>query len=107
MKEKTIGMSIPAFTALMLEHYENDEHSRFDHVEHKLSQRGDVHAIMLLDKLIPGDHYALEYVVDASVVFSWKVGDVAKVISAEQVLELVQCGVYIDEDEDLCLGVNE
>jgi hypothetical protein len=81
---------------------------KFDRVENKLSARADVHAFILLDKLLPpkencpgcgisdmiagADHDIVYLETDAE--------ELAKVITMDQIIELIRCGVMLDPETD-------
>lgn len=76
------------------------EFLKFERVENKASQRPDLHAFLLLDKLVPGtrdiissaehDEFYLEIDLDA----------LCAVITEEQVVELRRCGVSLNTGYD-------
>lgn len=77
----------------------NDEYLKFERVEQKLNHRPDLHALLLLDSLLPGagrsmisaaehDQYWLDVDVEG----------LAEIITDEQILDLVRCGVNCDDD---------
>lgn len=80
------------------------EFLKFDKIENKLSNRPDLHAFLLLDKLVPGDSDIVSAAEHDQI---WLVTDVNKlveVITEEQIVELVRCGVMIDSDDcGLCM----
>jgi hypothetical protein len=73
-----------------------EDFCRFEQVENPRCQRPDLNAFLLLDELLPGQR---DIVCAAS---DFKA--LAKVISDEQILELVRCGVRLDS-EGLCMFV--
>jgi len=74
----------------------DDEYHKFDRVQNKLSQRADVHAFILLDKLVPGTEDMIGCSEHDEFYPSTDVEELAKVITEEQVLELVRCGLRFD-----------
>lgn len=79
-----------------------DEYLKFDRIPNKRSLRPDLHAFLLLDSLQPG---TLDMVGSAShdeTFLSPDVEALAKVITEDQVLELVRCGVRYESNYD-CL----
>jgi hypothetical protein len=81
-----------------------EDFCRFEQVENPRCQRPDLNAFLLLDELLPGQR---DIVCAASHDEIWLDVDfkaLAKVISDEQILELVRCGVRLDS-EGLCMFV--
>lgn len=87
-----------------LRNREEDEYLKFDRVQNRRSQRPDLHAFLVLDELVPGsvdmvscaehDQFWLEVSLD----------DLAGVVTPEQVVELVRCGVrYADDGDGLAM----
>lgn len=84
-----------------------DDYIKFEDVQNKLSQRPDIHAFILLDKLCP-PRYNNEDIISASEHDEyWLAIDceqLAGVVTEEQVQELVRCGVRYDSYND-CLAM--
>jgi hypothetical protein len=82
----------------------NDEYIYFDRVENKLSQRADLHAFLLLDKLVPDtsdmvcsaehDEFYLDISIDQLAESS---------VTDEQIKELIRCGIRISDFDTLCM----
>ena len=76
------------------------EFLKFDRIENKRSGRPDLHAFLLLDSLIPGtsdivcatQHDEIFLDVDPIVL--------NEVISDDQLVELIRCGVRLDSESD-------
>ena len=76
------------------------EFAQFDRVAGKRSPRHDLHAFLLLDELVPGragmiacaEHDEIWLDIDPEIL--------AVAISADQVVELVRCGVRFDGSTD-------
>lgn len=81
-----------------------DEYGKFEKVEPKRSRRRDLHAFMLLDELLPGDGQVLLSSEHDEVYLGFDDDELAAVITEEQVLELVRCGVRHD-GSGLCMFV--
>jgi hypothetical protein len=80
----------------------SDEFLRFERVKNKRSNRPDLHAFLLLDELQPSAK-SRDIVSAAEHDQIWlgiDTGKLAEVITSEQVLELIRCGVIIDEHDD-------
>lgn len=82
-----------------------DEYLQFHRVADKHSKRPDLHAFILLDSLAPsaGDYTTRgEDIVSAAnhdeIYLSIDLENLAQVITEQQVIELIRCGVRIEED---------
>jgi len=73
----------------------------FDEVEPKFSQRGDLHGMILLDKLFPGNGDMVSSAEHDRIFFQPDYDEIAT-LTKEQVKELVSCGIYYDSGLD-CL----
>lgn len=82
----------------------SDEFLKFERIENKISKRPDLHAFLLLDKLVPGDSDIVGGAEHDEFYLDIEVEDLAEVISPEQVKELVRCGVRYDSQYD-CLAM--
>jgi hypothetical protein len=87
----------------LFEKYEGSEYMRFDRVQNKTSNRSDLHAFNLLDKLAPVPYTSMqppEPVVIAAggdeIWLSIKPAAIAAVATEEHILELIRCGVLYD-----------
>ena len=76
----------------------HDEFLKFDRVENKLSNRPDLHAFLLLDKLVPGTNDIVSNAQHDEIWLGVDLEDLAKVITPEQVVELIRCGVRVSDD---------
>lgn len=75
-----------------------DEHLKFDRVPDKMSSRPDLHAFMLLDKLFPGREK--EMVAGArhdEICLEPDPGELACTATEEQIVELIRCGVMMND----------
>ena len=83
-----------------------DEFLRFERVKDKLSQRPDLHAFLLLDRLLPGTS---DIVASAEHDEIWLDADpekLAEIVTKDQWIELMRCGVRYDDDiESLAMFV--
>jgi hypothetical protein len=75
---------------------EEDEFLEFDKVATKFSKRSDLHAFILLDKLIPGDRHIVAAAEHDEIWLDISLEDLAKVVTPEQVIELIRSGVRLD-----------
>ena len=72
------------------------EYAHFERIEKKRSTKRDLHAFLLLEELVAGDR---EMIASAEHDLIWLGTDVealAKVITEDQLVELVRCGVRFD-----------
>ena len=98
-----ITMETEQIKALFEKHH--DEYIKFENVKDKLSGRPDIHAFLLLDRLVPSpgsDMVAYsehdEFYLDVSL------DDLSKSLIAEaDIVDLVRCGVRIWNGEGLCM----
>lgn len=74
----------------------------FDDVKNKYSKRSDLHAFILLDKIMPSTHDIICSARHQEIFLECKIEKLAKVITEEQIKELVACGVSYDYSRD-CL----
>ena len=75
-----------------------EEFLKFDRVQQKLSSRPDIHAFILLNKLVPSGH---DIVVNAAHDEIWldvDPTDLARVANEHDIVDLVRCGVRYDEE---------
>jgi hypothetical protein len=93
--------------------YADEVGCEFGLVANKTSRRADLHAMMLLDKILPGkvgdrtDYGAADMVACAENDQIWlEVGvqELAPLITEEQIKELACCGVWYDGETD-CLSM--
>ena len=70
-----------------------DEYLKFHRVENKLSCRHDLHAFILLDKLVPGDSDIVSCAEHDQIWLDVTPQELEGVATEEQVIELIRCGV--------------
>ena len=76
----------------------NDEFLKFERIEKKRSTRPDIHAFLLLNELCPLDR---DIVCSASHDQIWldpDAGEVCGKATVDQIVELIRCGVFYEED---------
>lgn len=78
----------------------NDEFLKFDRVQNKASNRADLHAFILLDKLVPGKHDIVCSAEHDEIWLDVSPEDLSKVATEEQIIELIRCGVRYDRGTD-------
>ncbi len=82
------------------------EYGKFEKVSNPKSRRRDIHAMILLNELSPGNGKVLCHAGHDIVWLEPGLSKLAETsISEEQVIELIRCGVHIDEGEGLGMFV--
>jgi hypothetical protein len=87
---------------LINQHCENLQGCKFELVENKLSQRADLHAFILMDRILPTNLNIISSARHKEIWFNINVDDFAAVVTEDEVLELVRCGISYDGQYD-CL----
>jgi hypothetical protein len=77
-----------------------DEFLKFDRVQNKASNRADLHAFILLDKLVPGKRDIVCSAEHDEIWLDVSPEDLSKVATEEQIIELIRCGVRYDKGTD-------
>ena len=82
--------------------YKDDEFLCFDRIkpEYRLASRADLHAFNRLDLLLPGNADMVASAEHDQIWLTVAPEELEKVITEDQVLELVRCGVMYDEDTE-------
>jgi len=80
------------------------EFLEFDRISHKLHQRPDIHAFLLLSSLVPSQLDMVSSAEHDEIFLEVDPDDLAKVATEEQIRDLVRCGVRLDDDH-LCMFV--
>jgi len=75
-----------------------DEFLKFDRVANKRSQRRDLHAFLLLDELVPGKSDIVDAAGHDQIWLSILFDEFPETVTEEQVIELIRCGVFLEED---------
>jgi hypothetical protein len=81
---------------------DNDEYLKFEDIPaaRRFSNRADLNAFILLDKLLPADPDGRDIISAAEHDEFWlspSLEEVAPLISEEQAIDLVRCGVRLDD----------
>lgn len=74
------------------------EYLEFKRIERPLHHRPDMHAFLLLDSLVPNIRDIVTSAEHDEIWLSVKPEDIAKVATKEQIVELIRCGVRLDDD---------
>jgi len=77
---------------------DSDEFLKFERIENKRSNRPDLHAFLLLDELCPGTTDMVDAAEHDEIFLEVSLEDLAAVITEEQVIELIRCGVRMSYD---------
>lgn len=80
-----------------------DEYIKFDRVSNPRSKRPDLHAFLLLDELVSGNRDIISCAWHDNIGLDIDLSDLAEVITEEQVIELIRCGVRIDDEGHLVM----
>lgn len=75
-----------------------DEYLKFDRVQNPRSKRPDLHAFLVLDELVPRDRDMIAGAEQDEIYLEPDLADLASVVSPEQVIDLIRCGVRISDD---------
>ena len=83
------------------EKYGDEEFLTFDkRVVNKLSTRADLHAFILLDKLVPGNMDMVCNAEHDEIFIDIDPEELSKVATEEQMIELIRCGLRYDSQTD-------
>ena len=83
---------------------EDDEFLQFDRVQDPPSQRRDICAFLLLDKLVPGKGDIIACAEHDQIWLDVAVDDLEDVATEDDIIYLLRCGVWYDDGEDcLCM----
>lgn len=86
--------------SLMRDYGETDEPHKFERILVKFTNRPDLHAFILLDKILPSNRDIISAAEHDEIYLDVDIDELAKVITHEQVLELVRCGISYDGYND-------
>lgn len=82
----------------------HDEFLKFERIEKPRTKRRDLHAFLMLDELVPGTKDIIGASEHDEFFLSIELDALAKVITDEQVRDLVRCGVRHSSSYDcLCM----
>lgn len=76
----------------------DDEFLKFNRVTGNLTKRPDLHAFNLIDRLVPGNTDIVSSAEHDTIWLDVTLEQLAAVITEQQVLELIRCGVHYDND---------
>lgn len=89
-------MDAKTLKKLINQYCEDYEGCKFERVQNKLSQRADLHAFLLMDRILPSSDNIISRAEHKEIYFSVQIDDFASVVTQDEVLELVRCGVSYD-----------
>lgn len=78
----------------------NGEFLKFDRVQNKLSTRPDIHAFILLNNLFPKGRDIVCAAEHDEIFLDVEVEELAKVVTEDQMVDLIRCGVRYDSSSD-------
>lgn len=81
----------------------DDEFLKFERIENKLHQRPDIHAFLLLDKLLPGESDIVSGAAHDEIFLDADLEKLAEVATEDDIRDLIRCGVRLTEYD--CLGM--
>lgn len=76
------------------------EFLQFENIQNKLSNRSDLHAFIVLDKLVPGTCDIVSGAGHDQIWIDVTPDQLAAVATEEQVIDLIRCGLRYNGDED-------
>lgn len=77
-----------------------DEFLKFERVEPKRSPRRDLHAMLLMDELVPGSQPIVSCAEHDQIWFACDIDMLAVSITKAHILELTRCGIMFDQETD-------
>lgn len=75
-----------------------EEFLKFERIEIKLSNRADIHAFILLDRLFPGERDIIAAAEHDEIYLDVEPEELIKVASELQLVDLIRCGVFYDKE---------
>lgn len=82
----------------------NDKFLEKDAINFTITKRPDLHAFLLLDKLVPGKSDLISASAHDIFYLDISLEELAEVITEDQIIELIACGVMLDSEYD-CLSM--
>lgn len=82
----------------LIEVFEQTGHGKFEDIEHKLSDRKDLHAFLLLDQLVKSKRCIVGAVEHDILYLEPTLEQLAAVATKDQLKDLIRCGVMIEDD---------
>jgi len=91
-------MTVEELNDIFEKYDDRDEFLKFDRVRDRYSNRTDLHAFILLDKLIPSDYDIISGAEHDEIYLGIDIEELAKVISEDDILTLIRCGCRLDSE---------
>jgi hypothetical protein len=79
------------------EKHHDSEFLQFDRIENKRSGRPDLHAFLLVNDLVPGTTDIVSSAGHDEIWLAVGLEELSKVATEEQIVELIRCGVRVDD----------
>jgi hypothetical protein len=79
----------------------SNEYLRFERIENPLSRCRDLHAFLLLNKLVPGSRDIICAAEHDAVWLETKVRELLKIATESELIDLHRCGVMYDSENEL------
>ena len=86
--------------AAVYEKHTDKEFLKFDRVTDRQSERPDLHAFLLLDKLVPGTRDIVTAAEHDEIWLDVNIDELSVALTEEQMIELIRCGVRYDKSTD-------
>lgn len=82
-----------------------DSSSNFEEIDSSMrkSKRADLHAFLLLDSILPGNNDIVAASEHDIIYLGVELEEFAKVATENIILDLIRCGVFIDDDTELAM----
>lgn len=80
--------------------HEDAEFLKFERVVFKISNRPDLHAFVLLDRLVPGTHNIVSAAEHDEIYLGVDPDELAEIANEKHVIDLLRCGVRYDSETD-------
>ena len=74
------------------------EYLKFERIEEKLSQRPDIHALMLIDRLLPESGNIIDGIDEDELILDVNTARFFKAATPKDIIDLIRCGVSFDKD---------
>jgi hypothetical protein len=87
-------MTLDELYALFEKH--GDEYLKFERIIAPLNRRPDLHAFILLDRLVPGRDDMVAAAEHDEIFLDVSLGDLVAVVTEEGIIDLIRCGVRLN-----------
>ena len=93
-------MDVEELRELFRKNVDGDEFLEFDRVELKRSSRPDLHAFITLDRMVGGSGDIIAAAEHDVIYLDISISELAKVVYETDIIDLIRCGVLLDEGND-------